>query len=116
MLICMRAGIRADGAARNVVPLTFVLLDAAKMRGLLTLRIAGGTAAFMRLDGEPWMQDLTGTTAEKPLRVSSCDRQFYGICMENSLGPPCWRAMGDGWLSIRSRCERVGGHKELAGV
>lgn len=30
---------------------------------------AGGTAAFMRLDGEPWMQDLDGTSEEQPLQV-----------------------------------------------
>ena len=34
------------------------------------LNYAGGKAAFMRLDGEPWMQDLTGTTSDQPLRVS----------------------------------------------
>ena len=46
--------------------------------------LAGAEAAYMRLDGEPWLQDLTGATQEQPLKVQPA--HFGDISAEHADG------------------------------
>ena len=36
----------------------------------VTGSLCAGRPAYMRLDGEPWAQDLDGATPQQPLKVS----------------------------------------------